>query len=240
MGLREQRKADLRKLILTVCGRLYRERGYDETTIADIVREVGISRQTFFNHFSGKDAVLTQLGLAWLRQQAAVPRLDARGRRSQSILAGSRQAVLAQMRAIEADADFMRLVFTRCGVLFPQAVPDAGRLGADQARPLFDNLAMVMRAGQEAGEIRDDLDPLQIAELYVSTMLMTARLWLVDYWQDGTGLEQRAAKALDVLEAGLATSAAATPAEPTSAAPTSAAPRPAAGAADGPEKNHED
>lgn len=206
MSLREERKAALRERILEVCGRLFRERGFDDTTIADIIRDVGISRQTFFNHFSGKDAVLTQLGLAWLREQAAVPRLDARARQGdgRSILAGTRRAVLAQMRAIEADAAFMRLVFTRSGVLFPQAAASGGRRGADQARSLFDNLALVMRAGQDAGEIRRDVDPLQAAELYVATMLMTARLWLVDYWGSGERLEARAARALDVLEAGLA------------------------------------
>jgi AcrR family transcriptional regulator len=206
MSLRERQKAALRERIVEVCGRLFRERGFDETTIADITRGVGISRQTFFNHFSGKDAVLTQLGLDWLRSQAAVPRLDGRARRGggRSILAGTRQAVLAQMRAIEADAAFMRLVFTRSGVLFPQAAASGGRRGADQARSLFDNLALVIRAGQEAGEIRRDIDPLQVAELYVATMLMTARLWLVDYWENGERLESRAARALDVLEAGLA------------------------------------
>jgi hypothetical protein len=108
------------------------------------------------------------------------------------------------MRAVAADADFMRLVFTRSGVLFPQASSPAGRLGADQARPLFDNLALVMAAARDAGEIRPDIDPLQVAELYVSTMLMTARLWLVDYWGEGVDLEARAARALDVLERGLA------------------------------------
>jgi AcrR family transcriptional regulator len=208
MNLRATRNAALRERIIEVCGRLFRERGFDETTIADITREVGISRQTFFNHFSGKDAVLTQLGLAWLREQAAVPRLDARGRRdggrSRSILAGARHAVLAQMRAIEADAKFMRIVFTRSGVLFPQPGASGGGRGADQARSLFDNLALVIRAGQDSGEIRRDIDPLQVAELYVATMLMTARLWLVDYWGSGGDLATRAARALDVLEAGLA------------------------------------
>jgi len=207
MGLREIHKTALRARILEVCGRLFRTHGFDETTIARIVAEVGISRQTFFNHFSSKEAVLTQLGLAWLREQAAVPRLSARRGRGESILAGTRRAVLAQMRAIEADADFMRLVFTRSGVLFPNSESSSGRLGADGARPIFDNLALVMRAARDANEIRADLEPLQVAELYVSVMLMTARLWLVDYWQDGIGLEARAARALDVLEAGLARSA---------------------------------
>jgi AcrR family transcriptional regulator len=203
MALRQQQKAALRNQILTACSRLFRERGFDNTTIADIIAAVGISRQTFFNYFTGKDEVLTELGLAWIRGQAEVPKIDARAARRGSILAGTRNAVLAQMRAIEADADFMRLVFTRSGVLFPQSSGTHGRSGRDHARSMFDNLALVVQAAVDAGEVRTDIEPLQVAELYVSIMLMTARLWLVDYWQNAESLEERAARALDVLEAGL-------------------------------------
>lgn len=204
MKLRESQRAAVRERILETCGRLFRKDGFDETTVARIVDEAGVSRQTFFNYFSSKEAVLTQLGLVWLRQQAAVPRLRVGAGHGERILEGTRRAVLVQMRAIEADADFMHLVFTRSSVLFPRSPSPEGAAGADAARRLFDNIALVMRAAQAAGEVRTDLDPLQIAELYVATMLMTARLWLVDYWRLRERLEDRAARALDVLEAGLA------------------------------------
>jgi AcrR family transcriptional regulator len=214
VNLRAVQKAAVRERILEICARLFRTEGFDATTVAQIVAAAGISRQTFFNYFSSKESVLTQLGLAWLREQAAVPRLRAGAGRGEAILAGTRRAVLAQMRAIEADADFMRLVFTRSGVFFPRSAAGTDGAAIDASRLLFDNIALVMRAARAAGEIRTDVDPYQIAELYVATMLMTARLWLVDYWRDGEGagegLEQRAARALDVLEAGLAARASGT------------------------------
>jgi AcrR family transcriptional regulator len=206
MGLREQKKTDTRQRILDVCGQLYRNRGFDETTINDITAAAAVSRQTFFNYFSGKDAVLTELGLAWLRDQADVPKIGPPSTRAGSILAGTRNAIRTQLRAINADADFMRLVFTRSGLLFPQGVPaDARseRVRTDHTRRLFDGLALVMRTAQQAGEVRSDIDPMQAAELYVSVMLMTIRFWLIDYWHDGVDLETRAMRALDVLEAGL-------------------------------------
>jgi hypothetical protein len=70
---------------------------------------------------------------------------------------------------------------------------------ADHTRPIFDGIALVMRTAQEAGEVRTDIDPLQAAEMYVSLMLMTIRLW-----RDGVDLQTRATHALTVLEAGLA------------------------------------
>ena len=206
MNLRQRNKIAVREQVLAACGELFRTHGFDETTIPDILKHVGISRQTFFNYFSGKEAVLTELGLAWLREQAAVPRIDARSSRDGSILQGTRRAIMAQLAAIEADAAFMRLVFTRSGLLFPSgsgsAVP-SDRARADYTRPIFEGIAWVMRTAQQAGEVRPDIDPLHAAEMYVSLMLMTIRFWLVDYWRDGVDLRTRAGGALDVLEAGL-------------------------------------
>lgn len=181
------------------------QRGFDGTTVADIIERVGISRQTFFNYFSGKDAVLTELGLIWLREQAAVPKIDANFSREESILAATRRAIVAQMAAVESDAAFMKLVFTRSGLLFA-TVENTSSTSAtrNHTRPIFDAVATVMHAAQQAGEVRADIDPLQAAEMYVSQMLMMIRFWLIDYWQDGVDLQTRANKALDVLEAGLA------------------------------------
>jgi AcrR family transcriptional regulator len=207
MSRRARKKSEVRERILAACGRLFRARGFDETTVADIVAAADVSRQTFFNYFPGKEAVLVALGLAWLREQAAVPQLG-RGRSTAgSFLAGARAAIRAQLRAVEADADFMRLVFTRSGLPFLQGTAaDASvqRVHADHTRAIFDGVAAVFRAAQKAGEVRRDVPALQIAEMYVAVLLMTIRLWLVDYWKDGVALEKRAMRALDVLEAGLA------------------------------------
>lgn len=207
MALRALKKHQARERILAVCGRLFRARGFDDTTIAEIVDAAGISRQTFFNYFPSKEAVLLELGLVWLREQAMVPKIGPGPRRAGSILKGTRAAIRAQLRAIEADAGFMRLVFTRSGLPFLQGTAaDASvrRLHADRTRAIFEGIAGVIRAAQKAGEVRRDIPALQIAEMYVAVMLMTVRLWLVDYWKDGVDLVERAMRALDVLEDGLA------------------------------------
>lgn len=40
---------------------LFREKGYDETTIEDIIARSGTSKGTFYHYFSGKDALLGSL-----------------------------------------------------------------------------------------------------------------------------------------------------------------------------------
>src|SRR5688572_21592965 len=86
-GLRARKKQQVRDAILAACGRLFRTRGFDETTVEDIVGDLEISRQTFFNYFPGKKAVLAELGLAWLGAQGERARAGARSDRPARLMA---------------------------------------------------------------------------------------------------------------------------------------------------------
>lgn len=46
---------DQRTRVLAAITRVVGERGYAATTVADVVREAGISRSTFYEHFAGKE-----------------------------------------------------------------------------------------------------------------------------------------------------------------------------------------
>ena len=50
-----------KKRILTACVRLFLEKGYKGTTIAEILREADVSASTFQNIFHAKDGVLVEL-----------------------------------------------------------------------------------------------------------------------------------------------------------------------------------
>ena len=62
----------MRARILEVCGELFRTRGFDETTVDAIAARAEISRQTFFNYFPSKEAVLAEFGFAWLAPQTCL------------------------------------------------------------------------------------------------------------------------------------------------------------------------
>src|SRR3954465_10169389 len=57
-GLRERKKRRTRRLLIDEALRLFVERGYDETTIADITTAAEVSRRTFFSYFDSKDDLL--------------------------------------------------------------------------------------------------------------------------------------------------------------------------------------
>lgn len=62
MSLREKKKIETKNKIFEVSGRLFKEKGFENTTVDEITKEAGIAKGTFFNYFPTKESLLSYFG----------------------------------------------------------------------------------------------------------------------------------------------------------------------------------
>lgn len=58
LGLRELKKQRTRQVMMETAWHLFAERGFEQVTVAEVAREVGVSEATVFNYVSTKEALV--------------------------------------------------------------------------------------------------------------------------------------------------------------------------------------
>ncbi len=166
-GKRESSKHERRERLYQAAVSLFREQGYEETTVDQITRRAGLAKGTFFNYFTTKDAVLRYMG------ERAIGRLG-----NISVAGGSASAVgnlkrflVALANSLEQDRDLVRLIFNK-GIAVPELL--AGNAGGFSIRP---TATLMIRRAQHQNEINPLLDPDALAMALDALYLQQLVLW---------------------------------------------------------------
>ena len=97
-GLRERKRQQTRERLTRMAMALFRERGFEATTLDDIAAAADISRRSFFHYFASKEDVV----FAW-QEEITAALVDAVAARpaAESMLTAAENAILAMVRQLE-------------------------------------------------------------------------------------------------------------------------------------------
>lgn len=173
-GLRERKKARLREHIETVALSLYRERGYEGTTVEEICKRVEISQPTFYNYFPSKEAILAEHAMRGFGEPLKALLSD-----PASIQTKLRRYFKRVAETMLRDAKLWHAIAIS-GAYNPVRNPALLRSAEVGTRVL----TAVLAQAQEKGELTKELSAERLASMLEGIMLRTGIEW-------GAGVESR-------------------------------------------------
>ncbi len=190
---RQRRCAELRERLFRTALDLFARRGLDRTTVEDITEAADVGKGTFFNYFPTKEHILVAFAemqlekLQTLVQEAQnmrepmpvflrdlTARMAAEPGRSPSVV----RAMLSAYLATEPVRKALQAQYLRGETL----------------------LAELMRIGQERGEVRRDVSPVQLAQVFRQMVFGTMLMWSV---HSETPLIDRVRTAMEIIWNGI-------------------------------------
>jgi AcrR family transcriptional regulator len=172
-GLRERKKARLRLEIIETALRLFRERGYEETRVEDIVRVLEISQPTFFRYFPTKDAVLCEVGN---RGYSCITE-KLKSELSSQASTAERLRRLYQEFADEVESNrWLWHAVVLSGAMDPVRSPQM----RERERIAASLLQEILMQGQKRGEITRAFPVVHLAEFMEALYNTAVRRWVVD------------------------------------------------------------
>ncbi len=168
---RDRRKIEMREKIVRAAIDLFSSRGFHHTTVEDITETADVGKGTFFNYFPSKEHVLGDLAeiqIGRLNEGLAAART---GKKTYD--------VLLDLSLVMPRLPGRSRLLTRSLM--------SGLAGSETVRTLIlpgvmrgrEVLAEVFRLGQQRGEIRNDLDAMDMAIMFQQSMFGAIVLWSV-------------------------------------------------------------
>lgn len=169
LSRRERKKEETRHRIFRAAIDLFRERGFEATTVDDITEKADVAKGTFFNYFPRKDAVLAYLSenrLLAIEEDAGTLLGEDRPVREKLLELYSTAA-----SAYEDDRALSRFVLVE---LMARAFAPTEEI----AMRWHELVMSLVAQGQEKGELRADVDPERAEMLLTSLYYSTLYQWV--------------------------------------------------------------
>ncbi len=168
-GLRDAKKAQVREALYEAALEQFRASGYEDASIADICKAAGVAKGTFFNHFPTKAHILAD----WYDQAMQSADLRSSATPDQTLL----DALLLVAHNAVTLASVDPVLWRAKHAYAPQS-DDIQRTERETDDRVHTRITARIRAAQEHGEVRTDVEADALSALYVSTVTGVIRQWL--------------------------------------------------------------
>ncbi len=167
---RQQQKAHLEQQLYEVALQLFRDQGYEHTTVQQITDQVGVAKSTFFNHFPSKEHVV----VLWYRRLT----LDSLAELEKQRHASALEAItaLTDALAVRAVAE-PKLVAVKARIVAASDLLSGEEVTLDSQLLAFcrEQISQAI----ERGELTTDLDTEMLAALILTTITGTSHEWVI-------------------------------------------------------------
>lgn len=188
------KKISTKSRIIEAAWKLFRAKGYEETTIEDIIALSGTSKGTFYHYFAGKDALLSSLSdLFDSYYEELYPSLPKDMNRVDMLIDLCQK--VHQMIGEEIQLNVLAYLYSS------QVVTKGNRHLLDQNRFYYQMIREIVEDGFRRGEIRSDLTVAEVSRIYS----MCERAIIYDYCicDGAVDLGEYTTKMIPILLAGL-------------------------------------
>ena len=154
-GLREKKKTQAKQVLYDAAIELFKQKGFDKTSVHEITKKAGYSRATFFNHFGSKQGVLRLYGQ---RLQGIVEKLIERAAPSTSPLELIREIISTMVHEAEDNKEEVKLICTY-SMLDPDYMSDI----TPARKRLFEIITGLVLEAQQKKLIRKDISARELS-----------------------------------------------------------------------------
>jgi TetR/AcrR family fatty acid metabolism transcriptional regulator len=188
---------DKRRVLLDAAVRVFARRGYHAARVGDIAEEAGVAHGLLYHYFKSKEEVLeTIFNDTWSELLAAVRDVEESGDPASVQL---RHVAAILLRSWRRQPDLVRVLVLE--------VTRSAQLGerVSDVRDAMAAIERIVTRGQEAGDLRRDLDPRLASVVFYGAIEEILTGWVLELLPDGDQDVARAEETVvEILGGGLA------------------------------------
>ncbi len=179
LGRREDKREATRQEILNAAADLFRTKGYEATSVDDIVLTANLAKGTFYYHFQKKDDLVLAMQESQLKEAASMARAALTNGESPRKVLFDYLAKAAKWT--EDNSELARAIFRHKFERMKNECRPEKEHGPPPSikQYFFDLLIEIIESAQKVGELRSDMRAAEIAQIVVPVVMSARMSWLM-------------------------------------------------------------